>query len=472
MMFMDDYRCKVGVMFLGGCGNNNLRLTMNQYNPQSYPDFFLFGANTDTKAHRLHFGNKEEPNQKAWEDAGALTHHRLGGDEVTGGRGAGANPAVGRRAAESEESMSAMGRFIDSVDVVIIVGAAGGGTGTGAIPVAARLATEKGKKPLVLVVMPDPKEGRNKRATDALKEIQGIAPTIPIRNSYLTEYMAGMSEKKRASLTWEGAWQTVNDNSLVPMLRILREILQVTGDIVNLDQADWETILSHGNHVFFGLVKSSRSKINKMSAQEIADELFTARFQDSGVIENAEVACLWVHGPWSMDKTNEVMSLVRSRISASQAGRHGELEIHRGIVHKVEDKEMWMALLVVAKDISVGEASPEIMGQPEVAHIAATPAEEVLQSSVPTLEKQTVTQLRFRSEGRMVYPMVSPDLAARYYAVNRNLHATREDFVVVFQEVEKATTYMPDMPQRFVEKPEEKKNGFFSSARSFVSPHH
>src|SRR3989344_2536301 len=277
-----DYRCRVGVAFFGGCGSNVLRLIIDEHDPKDYPDFFLFGANTDAKVHQLHFGKAEDEKQKLWMDTGALKIHQLGGEEVTKGRGAGAKPEVGRRAAETDHSVEAMRIFFGSVDELFLVGAVGGGTGTGALPVAAKLAVEMGKPTLAIIVIPEPEDGRNKRATEALADIQSLVTTVPIRNAYLKEVMKEMPEEDRARLTYPEAWKIVNEHSLVPMLLIIREIVQVTGDIVNSDQADWETMLGYGKQAFFGLAEIEPAAVPKTSAEEIADELFAARFQASG----------------------------------------------------------------------------------------------------------------------------------------------------------------------------------------------
>lgn len=470
-MMMKDYRCKVGVAFFGGCGSNVLRLILDQYTPEQYPDFLLFGANTDAKVHRLHFGDEENEAQKRWKDVGAFTIHQLGGHEVTGGRGAGGKPEVGRKAAETEESMEAMRRFFESVDEVLLVGAVGGGTGTGALPVAAKLSKVLGKPTLALVVTPGPEEGRNKRATDALTEIQSIVPTIPIRNAYLQEYIAEKKEKAKAELTFKDAWQIVNNHSVVPMLLIIREMLQVTGDVVNLDQADWDTMLSHGNHVFFGLAKVDPKKLHATSAQEIANELFIARFQDPGVPENGEIVGLWAHGPWPMGKTNEVTALIRGRISANRISQR-EIEIHRGIVDNVDDNLMWIAIIIVAKEVSAGTTLPPDQEKQVLVASAMVPNGISQQSRVPLAEKPTSTSVRFLSRGKWVEKRMSPDLAARFHALRRNIKATREEHAEVFSEVESATGDMPDLPERFIERLAERKPGFIESALGGIFPKH
>ena len=111
---------------------------------------------------------------QAMTSCSSRTHLQLGGN-VTKGLGAGANPEVGRQAAlEDRERIEAM---LEGADMVFITAGMGGGTGTGAAPVVAQLAKEKGILTVAVVTKPFPFEGR-RRMQVALKGIEDLSQHV------------------------------------------------------------------------------------------------------------------------------------------------------------------------------------------------------------------------------------------------------------------------------------------------------
>ena len=102
------------------------------------------------------------------------------GSEVTGGRGAGANPAIGRQAALQDKDR--LLRSIKTADIIFVVAGMGGGTGTGAAPVIADIAKEFGIPSIGVVTMPFDFEGRTRkiRAENGLNELRRYTNTIVI----------------------------------------------------------------------------------------------------------------------------------------------------------------------------------------------------------------------------------------------------------------------------------------------------
>jgi cell division protein FtsZ len=111
---------------------------------------------------------------QAMKSCNSRTHLQLGGN-VTKGLGAGANPEVGRQAAlEDRERIEEM---LEGADMVFITAGMGGGTGTGAAPVVAQLAKEKGILTVAVVTKPFPFEGR-RRMQVALKGIEDLSQHV------------------------------------------------------------------------------------------------------------------------------------------------------------------------------------------------------------------------------------------------------------------------------------------------------
>jgi cell division GTPase FtsZ len=451
-------RSKVGVAFFGGCGSNVLRLTIDGCNPKDYPDFYLFGANTDARILQLHFGKEDDPNLLRWSDF--LILHQLGGDEVTRGRGAGGNPEVGRKAAETAGSVEAIKSFFAKVDEVFLVGGLGGGTGTGALPVAARLAREMGKPTLALVVMPDPEDGRTKKAKKALDEMFTLVPTIPIRNSYLRDMMSDMTPVEKAALDYKQAWRIVNENSVVPMLLILREILQVTGDVINLDEADWETMLGVGNYVLFGCDLTEK-KLSDKSVEEISNELLSAKFQDPGLVTCGETIGFWWHGKWPKEKIDQVQAIVRKKVSEgrSKQALADEIEIHWGHVHEVKDEKLWVAVLIVAKN-----PSDKIASNSEISEARNRYEDRGIVRNFSDKSMRANSPIRFSSGGKRMEFFVHSDLAREFNRVTGSISSTKAENEAVNEKVKAATGMTPDLQPRFVmeEEQEKPKEGFFS----------
>ena len=102
------------------------------------------------------------------------------GDQLTKGLGAGANPEIGRQAAE--ESKEEIQAVLDKVDMVFITAGMGGGTGTGAAPIIAEMAKEAGALTVGVVTKPFNFEGKIRMA----QAEEGVKPLR--RGGYLNHY--------------------------------------------------------------------------------------------------------------------------------------------------------------------------------------------------------------------------------------------------------------------------------------------
>jgi cell division protein FtsZ len=158
------------------------------------------------------------------------------GSRVTKGLGAGADPDIGRMAALEDTDM--LIQALTGADMVFVTTGLGGGTGTGAAPIIASLATELGALTIAVVTRPFRFEGRKRalqaeRGLDALRESVDSVITIP--NERLLAIIA-----RTTSLT--DAFATADD--------VLRQAIQGISDLIlvpgliNLDFADVRTIMS------------------------------------------------------------------------------------------------------------------------------------------------------------------------------------------------------------------------------------
>ena len=172
---------------------------------------------------------------QAIKQCGAKLQLQLGGN-VTKGLGAGANPEVGRQAAleDRERILEAL----DGADMVFITAGMGGGTGTGAAPVVAQLAKERGILTVAVVTKPFPFEGR-RRMQVALKGIEELAnhcdSLITIPNEKLITVLG-------RNATMIQAFRAAND-VLLGAVQGIADLIVRPG-LINVDFADVRTVMS------------------------------------------------------------------------------------------------------------------------------------------------------------------------------------------------------------------------------------
>ncbi|WP_426702157.1 cell division protein FtsZ [Rhodanobacter sp. Col0626] len=172
---------------------------------------------------------------QAMTSCGSRTHLQLGGN-VTKGLGAGANPEVGRQAAlEDRERIEAM---LEGADMVFITAGMGGGTGTGAAPVVAQLAKEKGILTVAVVTKPFPFEGR-RRMQVALKGIEDLQQHV---DSLITVPNEKLLSVLGREVTLLNAFKAAND-VLQGAVQGIADLITAPG-LINVDFADVRTVMS------------------------------------------------------------------------------------------------------------------------------------------------------------------------------------------------------------------------------------
>ncbi len=165
--------------------------------------------------------------------------HRLAlGQNLTRGLGAGAQPDLGRQAAE--ESRADIQQAVEGADMVFLAVGMGGGTGTGAAPVIAQVAKESGALTVAVVSRPFSFEAaaRRKNAEEGIARLKDYVDTlITIPNDRLLE----LNHDKDQTFTWEDALKMA-DSVLHQGIQAIAEVVTVPGEI-NVDFADVKTIL-------------------------------------------------------------------------------------------------------------------------------------------------------------------------------------------------------------------------------------
>ncbi len=172
------------------------------------------------------------------------THTIQLGDQITKGLGAGADPAIGREAAE--EDSEHIREFLAGSDLVFITAGMGGGTGTGAAPVIARLAKEMGILTVAVVTRPFLFEGRM-RAQVAEEGVQQLYPNVDsliiIPNNKLLTVLG-------KNITLLNAFKAAN-NVLLGAVQGISELITKPG-LINVDFADVRTVMSANGMAMMG----------------------------------------------------------------------------------------------------------------------------------------------------------------------------------------------------------------------------
>jgi cell division protein FtsZ len=167
------------------------------------------------------------------------------GDEQTRGLGAGADPEVGHRSAFEEQDK--IKRLLKGSDMVFVAAGAGGGTGSGAAPVVARLAREVGALTVGIVTKPFSFEG-SRRGTQADKGIEELAAEVDTLIVVPNDRLLQVLDQQTSMVE---AFQVADD--------VLRQGVQGISDLVtlpaviNLDFADVRTIMSDAGRALLGI---------------------------------------------------------------------------------------------------------------------------------------------------------------------------------------------------------------------------
>ncbi|WP_028595816.1 cell division protein FtsZ [Paenibacillus assamensis] len=258
--FEMEHLAQIKVIGVGGGGSN----AVNRMIDNGVKGVEFITVNTDAQA--LHYAKSE---------------HKLQiGDKLTRGLGAGANPEVGKKAAE--ESRELIMNTLKGADMVFVTAGMGGGTGTGAAPVIAEIAKECGALTVGVVTRPFTFEGR-KRSThadlgiEALKE--KVDTLIVIPNDRLLEIV----DKKTPMM--EAFRQA--DNVLLQAVQGISDLIAVPG-LINLDFADVKTIMTERGSALMGIgIANGESRATEAARKAIMSPLLETSIDGArGVIMN------------------------------------------------------------------------------------------------------------------------------------------------------------------------------------------
>ena len=229
---------KIKVIGVGGGGNN----AVNRMVEEGVRGVEFFVANTDVQVLRR----------------SPVENKIILGKDLTKGLGAGGNPEVGKKAAlESEGDIRTA---LEGADMVFIAAGMGGGTGTGAAPVFAKIARELGALTVGVITKPFTFEGmkRKKQAIEGIDELRSnVDSIIVVSNDRLLQLIGGrpMQEAFREA-----------DNVLRQGVQTITDLIAVPA-FINLDFADIQTVMKDKGIAHIGIGMSSGDDKAKEAAK-------------------------------------------------------------------------------------------------------------------------------------------------------------------------------------------------------------
>ncbi len=182
------------------------------------------------------------------------------GEKSTKGRGTGANPELGAKAAE--ESREGIIDILTGAEMIFITAGMGGGTGTGAAPVVAKVAKDLGILTVAVVTTPFAFEG-NYRMVQAKKGIEDLAQYVDAMMVIPNENLKYVTEEK---ITFLNAFEIAND-VLCQGVKSISDLVNATG-LVNSDFADVTEIMKDAGYAHMGVGRAKGKDKAEIAAQQ------------------------------------------------------------------------------------------------------------------------------------------------------------------------------------------------------------
>jgi cell division protein FtsZ len=229
---------KIKVVGVGGGGNN----AVNRMVEEGVQGVEFYVANTDVQVLRR----------------SPVENKIILGSDLTKGLGAGGDPEIGKKAAlESETEIRSA---LEGADMVFIAAGMGGGTGTGAAPVFAKVAREMGALTVAVITKPFTFEGlkRKKQSLSGLEELrQNIDSIIVVSNDRLLQLIGGrpMQEAFREA-----------DNVLRQGVQTITDLIAIPA-FINLDFADVSAVMKNRGNALIGIGMSAGDDKAKEAAK-------------------------------------------------------------------------------------------------------------------------------------------------------------------------------------------------------------
>ncbi len=283
------------------------------------------------------------------------------GEKLTHGQGAGADPEVGRKAAE--ESRSQISKALENTDMVFITAGMGGGTGTGAAPIVAEIAKEMDILTVAVVTKPFGFEGRRrmKQAEQGISDLKEKVDSLVIIPNERLKYATDQK------ITFVNAFE-IADDVLRQAVQSISDLIKDTG-FINLDFADVTAVMKNAGMAHMGVGRAA----GKGKAEEAAKMAISSPLLETS-IEGAKGVLINVTGSIDigLEEVEQAATLVQ------QAVHPDALTIFGATFDETLDDEIRVTVIATGFEELADEADKQAKAP---AQTAAKTAEPVLTPS-------------------------------------------------------------------------------------------
>ena len=340
---------RIIVVGVGGAGNN----AVNRMVDQNIGGVELIGINTDKQALKL---------------CKASTAIQIG-EKLTKGLGAGAKPEVGQKAAE--ESTEELTQALQGADMVFVTCGMGGGTGTGAAPVVAKIAKDMGILTVGVVTKPFSFEAKQ-RMVNALSGIERLKESVDtlivIPNDRLLEIV---DKKTKMSEALKKA-----DEVLQQAVQGITDLIKVPG-LINLDFADVKTVMQNKGIADIGI----GTGVGENKAEDAVRAAVDSPLLETK-INGATDVIINVTGDVALAEVNEAASFIRDL-----AGE--DANIIFGAKDDSDSMKDQVTITVIATGIEEPADASRIMGGISHKTVTASTVSQTVSQSAPTYSAQS-----------------------------------------------------------------------------------
>ena len=280
----NEYMPKIKVIGVGGGGGN----AVNRMVAMEVKNVEFIAINTDEHVLRL-----SKASQKVQI-----------GEKLTRGKGAGSMPAIGQSAAE--ESKDEIAALLKDTEMVFVTAGMGGGTGTGAAPVVAKIAKDMGILTVGVVTKPFAFEGK-RRMTQAE---QGIAELSACVDSLIIVPNERLKYVSDTSITLQNAFE-IADDVLRQGVQSISDLILLPG-LVNLDFADVTSVMKDAGYAHMGMGSATgKDKATVAADKAVSSPLLETSIDGAkGVIINITASA-----DVSLDDIDAASTMIKDKVS-------------------------------------------------------------------------------------------------------------------------------------------------------------
>ena len=359
----ENLRARIKVIGVGGAGGNAVKRMIEA----ALTGIEFYAVNTDQQALLTCLG---------------ATQIQIGYN-TTEGLGSGANPEIGRKAAEEDREQ--LQAIVENANMVFITAGMGGGTGTGAAPLIASLARESGALTIGVVTRPFDFEGqrRSSSAEAGLQELREAADSvIVVPNQRLIDTMDRKLPIREAF--------RMGDQILLHGVKSISDIVTESGEI-NVDFADVESIMRNAGSALMGMGHATGDNRAHIAAEQAISSPLLERTNIAGAV--GMIVNITAPPDFMMYELDEAMQVIKEIAP--------EAQIIFGLVYKDElELDDEVLVTVIATGFDTIEDNRYALGSGSPSRVSSSRSSRAQDADVYQRQPSTSSEQRTAGTGR------------------------------------------------------------------------